>query len=39
MAYKLITTDEMESMFSDKIDYLLYKLKNEQAAKHKKVQE
>jgi hypothetical protein len=34
MAYKLITTDEMEGMLSDKIDYLLYKFKNEQAAKH-----
>jgi plasmid stabilization system protein ParE len=34
MAYKLITTDKMEALLDEKINYLLNILKSEQAAKH-----
>lgn len=34
MHYKLIATDEMNSLLDEKVGYLLYTLKNEQAAKH-----
>lgn len=34
MAYKLIITEEAERLLDQQIQYLLYRLKNEQAAMH-----